>query len=216
MKCPHCATRVLTNSAFCHRCGQPLLDPATHSVPPPLHSARRNRREPLGEPGDTAGETEYTLWRGTYSAKGMVDQWLTACLVTLALPIGTRMAGADATVWLALAGLLAALWLALLCLLVWRKLNVSYVLTTQRFSHQLGFLTRYTHRIELIDIDDVSFRQGILERLLGVGTIVIDSSDRTDPVLVMPGIDAVPLVAEMIDDARRAERLRRGLYVEAI
>ena len=51
--------------------------------------------------------------------------------------------------------------------------------------------TRTTDRIEVIDIDDVTFRQGMVERALGVGTIVIESSDRTHPRLVLAGIDNV-------------------------
>ena len=126
------------------------------------------------------------------------------------------IAGADATVWLALAALLAGLWLALLGLLVWRKLNVSYVLTTQRLLHNLGFLTRYTHRIELIDIDDVSFRQGLVERLLGVGTIVFIRVIARIRCSSCWALRRCRSVAQVIDDARRAERMRRGLYVEAI
>jgi hypothetical protein len=77
-------------------------------------------------------------------------------------------------------------------------------------------VTRHTRRIETIDIDDVSFQQGLLDRLLGVGTIVIHSSDRTDPVMVLSGIDRVQQVANRIDEARRAERVRRGLHIETV
>ncbi len=65
-------------------------------------------------------------------------------------------------------------------------------------------------------MDDVTFVQGIIQRMLSVGTIRVSSSDRTHPELVLLGIDNVEKVADLIDDARRKERRRRGLHIEAI
>jgi hypothetical protein len=77
-------------------------------------------------------------------------------------------------------------------------------------------LWRVTNRVEVIDIDDITFAQGPLERLLGVGTLQLTSSDRTHPELSLPGIDAVQQVASTFDDARRRERRKRGLHIEAV
>ena len=98
----------------------------------------------------------------------------------------------------------------------WRRLGVHYQLTTQRFIHQTGILTRQTDRIEVIDIDDVSFTQGPVERVFGVGTIQLTGSDRTHPTLSMIGIGDVKDIAGLIDDIRRKERRRRSLHIEAI
>ena len=76
--------------------------------------------------------------------------------------------------------------------------------------------SRTSDRVEVIDIDDVTVHQGFIERMLGVGTIRIASSDRTDPELVLPGVDQVRAVADVIDNTRRAERQRRGLHIESI
>jgi hypothetical protein len=73
-----------------------------------------------------------------------------------------------------------------------------------------------TDRIEVIDIDDVTYEQGLVQRMLGVGTIRIASSDRTHPELVLSGIDGVQQVADTIDDIRRKERRKRGLHIESI
>jgi membrane protein YdbS with pleckstrin-like domain len=93
---------------------------------------------------------------------------------------------------------------------------VHYELTSQRFIHQTGILTRATDRIEVIDIDDVSFTQGPVQRMLGVGRITVTSSDRSHPLLHMIGIGDVKSVAGLIDDVRRKERRRRSLHIEAI
>jgi membrane protein YdbS with pleckstrin-like domain len=100
--------------------------------------------------------------------------------------------------------------------LAYRRVSVKYRLTNQRLFHEQGILRRVTDRIELIDIDDVTMEQGLLERLFGVGTIHVSSSDRTAPNLQMPGIDDVKAVADTIDQARRAERQRRGVFIESV
>ena len=46
-------------------------------------------------------------------------------------------------------------------------------------------------------------------RFVGVGTIRIESSDRSHPELLLVGIEKVDEVAKLIDDCRRKERLRR-------
>src|SRR5690606_34405327 len=100
--------------------------------------------------------------------------------------------------------------------LAYRKLTWRVVVTDQRLIHHHGLLHRVSHRIEVIDIDDVAYDQALLERLVGVGRITITSSDRTHPELHMKGIDQVERVASLIDDTRRHERMRRGLYIETV
>jgi len=73
-----------------------------------------------------------------------------------------------------------------------------------------------TDRIENIDMDDITYEQKFIERFVGVGTVIISSSDRTHPELRLIGIENVKEVADQMDDIRRAERRRRGLHIESI
>jgi hypothetical protein len=52
--------------------------------------------------------------------------------------------------------------------------------------------------------------------MFGIGTVRITSSDQSHPELSLPGIENVQAVAGQIDDARRKERRRRGLYIESV
>jgi uncharacterized membrane protein YdbT with pleckstrin-like domain len=113
-------------------------------------------------------------------------------------------------------GLAIVLWLLALGKLAANRLGVSYKLTNQMFYHREGLLTRTTNRIELIEVHDVTYQQGLIERLVNVGKIVITSNDRTHPNLKLPGIEEVESVAKKIDDARRAEQVRRGRRIESI
>ena len=143
----------------------------------------------------------------------MIGSWLGAGLLTVALLIGGVLLPV-ALIFVAVA--LLIVWGGLGLLLVYRLLNVSYELSNRRFVHRTGILRRITDRIEVIDMDDVAYEQGIIERLVNVGTIKIASSDRSHPQLVLKGIDDVQRVAQLIDDARHKERMQRGLHIEAV
>jgi uncharacterized membrane protein YdbT with pleckstrin-like domain len=128
-----------------------------------------------------------------------------------------------AFVWLGI-GVLAA-WAILGLVLLYRRATVKYRLTNYRLFHERGFLNRTRDRIEVIDIDDVTLTQGVMERMFNVGTIQVIASDETlkdhkdpskDGKLFMRGIEDVKTVADLIDDTRRKERNRRSVYLENV
>jgi membrane protein YdbS with pleckstrin-like domain len=157
-------------------------------------------------------EPEHELWRGGYSAKAMYGGWVFAALVTVAAVVLAAVAY-NPVAWMAAAIAVPAVWVFLLLMLLYRRMSVSYTLTSQRFMHQRGLLRRVNNRILLIDVDDVSFEQGLMERFFNVGTITLTSTDATDPKLRMIGIANVQQVANLIDDARREERRKRAIYM---
>jgi membrane protein YdbS with pleckstrin-like domain len=160
---------------------------------------------------------ERSLWQGGYSPKAMYGTWATSAIVTVAaIALIAVFAANIPNIWPIAGAVLIFWWVAALATFLYRRLSVHYELTTQRFVHQAGILVRRTDRIEVIDIDDVSYTQGIIQRMLGVGTIRLTGSDRTHPEMVLSGIDRVPEVASMFDDVRRAERRRRSLHIESV
>lgn len=161
--------------------------------------------------------SERSLWKGGYSAKAMYGTWLISAVLTAAALAALWMFGdRHRALWPAGGAAIVAWWCIAICTYLYRRLSVHYELTSQRFIHQRGFMVRRTDRIEVIDIDDVSFVQGIIQRMLNVGTITLISSDRTHPELRLSGIDQVATVSNMIDDVRRDERRRRSLHIESV
>ena len=241
--CAQCGASVATSAPVEEAAAtapSPEADPAANSVAPPEAPAASVPSAEPPEPASSvppagispkerfeqmvaakrAGEqesvAEEAVWEGSYSPKAMVGHFVVGGVVVILLaillfkwlPFGKALIW-----WVVSAAIIEAVvfgWLLV------RKLSVRYELTTQRLIHQKGLLSRVTDRIELIDVDDVTYRQGPVQRILGVGTIVITSSDRTHPTLEMPGIDPVREVSDRIDDLRREERRRRGLHIEAI
>ncbi len=162
-------------------------------------------------------EAETAVWQGGFSSKAMFGNWLLAGVVTVVLLIVVLIVGTgNPVLWGVWAVISVVLWGGFAGQLAYRKLTYKYQLTTQRFVHEKGLLKRVTDRIEVIDIDDVSVEQRLIERMVGVGTIKLISSDRSHPVLMLRGIEDVKVVAATIDDLRRKERRRRGLHIESI
>lgn len=213
MNCPACGVAVAADATFCHRCGARVVD---------LEGAGDARTDTPGGVEDlkqrvqaarASSDVEEELWSGGYSPKAMFGSWIGATLLTVAL-----IAGAVLIPPIMLGAIVAipVLWILLAFIYLYRRLGIHYRLTSQRFFHEKGILRRVTNRIECIDMDDIAFEQGPIERMLGIGTIRIISSDASDPVLTLSGIDNLTEVAGKIDNARRQERRRRGLHIEAV
>lgn len=160
---------------------------------------------------------EEELWTGTYSLRAMTGTWILTFLITVGLLLLMFMTslGSSSTAWWIVGTIILGGWVGVLCYGYYRKLSVYYELTSQRMRHREGLLVRKADRIELIDIADVTYRQGPVQAILGVGNILVTSSDKTHPNLWLKGIADVRTVSELIDDARLAERRKRRLHIEA-
>ena len=225
MHCHVCGAEVVLEAVFCHRCGE-RLEPAAEDGSSwageddgdaqSASSPAERIKEGMAAHRNTEDEPERELWRGGYSARAMIGAWLLGGLISVALPVLAICLSFGKVAWYAMVIAILLLWLYFFIVLCYRRLNVRYVLTTQKFTHETGILRRVTDRIEVIDMDDITLEQKFLERLVGVGTIRIGSTDRTHPELMLVGIENVKEVAEKLDDNRRAERRRRGLHIESI
>jgi uncharacterized membrane protein YdbT with pleckstrin-like domain len=162
---------------------------------------------------------EEELWAGDFSPRAMYGAWLAAAIATIAGLVAMIMVDglrSNSTAWWIYFAAVVILWIFLLLKFAYHKLSYHYELSTQRLRHRDGILVRTMNRIELVDIDDILYRQGIIQRMLGVGDITIKSRDLTHPMLVLHGIANVKEVANLIDNARLNERRRRSVRFESL
>jgi uncharacterized membrane protein YdbT with pleckstrin-like domain len=75
---------------------------------------------------------------------------------------------------LAVVAVALLMWWLMYPVLVWR--TTVYELTNRRLRLRDGIFTRNGRDIPLSRITDVSFRKGILDRLLGCGTLIVESA----------------------------------------
>ena len=88
-------------------------------------------------------------------------------------------------------------WVVLLVVFVWwavtpylRWGTSSYTLTSRRLITRHGIFTRTGHDIPLNRISDVSYEHGIIDRMLGCGTLIISDAS-THGRVVLPDVPDV-------------------------
>jgi membrane protein YdbS with pleckstrin-like domain len=202
--CPKCSAPLPVGSAFCNRCGSPVL-------PPP----------PGPAPAAPGAEAEQDLWKGRFSAKAQAHWWLLWSLEVAGLlwlwfqHVSPEVrAGIPARAVFASAALLPALYI--LWTLVAGKLSVRYRVTTHRLFKESGILSRSLNELELIRVDDVAVHQNLLQRIFNVGVVtVIAPTDPTEPRLELVGIENPIEVKEMIR-AQVRKRRERSIHLESL
>ncbi len=233
MHCSHCGREVVEDAAFCHRCGvslspaedvkiatsDPLEDTIASRAHADMETVETKRDDLLGRRSagrDNIREEERLLWEGGHSVAATWPYVIALGAMTALLLVGLIATSASATAWGYALLLALVVWVAALLRFLYWRWSVHYLLTTQRLIHKVGLLRRVTHRIDVITIDDVAFEQSLVQRFLGVGKIRVLAEERDNPQLVMTGIKNVAEVANLIDNARRYERQRRGLHIETV
>lgn len=128
-----------------------------------------------------------------------------AVIALLVLPDGSV---GTVLLWVVLGAAVLVLLLFVLAPYVrWR--STHYVITTHRVMVRRGVLTKSGKDITLAKITDVSFRQTLLDRMIGAGSLHIESAgDSPDEDLVnVPDSDDVQqLINRLVDEDSRGRR----------
>ncbi len=70
--------------------------------------------------------------------------------------------------------------------------------TRDQVVHSLGIVSRHTREFEIAELRDVQVRQGLIERLLNIGSISLSSPERKGTAVVLSGVRAPDEVAAVI------------------
>ena len=99
--------------------------------------------------------------------------------------------------------------------LLWWPLTVlttRFELTSERLLVAKGILNRTLDEIELYRVRDVRLTKGILQRIVGLGTVHVGSNDGTG-TLAMPSIAASARVREAVRQASEESKRQRGVTI---
>lgn len=123
--------------------------------------------------------------------------WIVLGIVGLVLLLTLLPSGGvqDAVRWVGVAAIaIALLWFALWPLVRW--LSSSYTITDQRIMERTGVIRQTGRNIPLQRVSGVSFEKDVIDRMLGCGTLKIQSSaDSTDVIFRdVPDVDNVQRV----------------------
>jgi hypothetical protein len=153
---------------------------------------------------------ETDVWWGAYAGRTMVPSLVLCGLVTAAvLGTGAYLALARDPPPLHLRytayGLLTALWLVQLLRLGHRTISLTYRLTTHRLLRDHGFIRPAAGEVPLACVTAVRVKRTALERLLGVGRVLVVARDQARP-LILHGVHRPERIALKI---RRCVELAR-------
>jgi uncharacterized membrane protein YdbT with pleckstrin-like domain len=112
--------------------------------------------------------------------------------------------------WIAVGVAVVAVLAVVPALVRWR--STSYVITTHRVMVRRGMLTKSGKDITLAKITDVSFRQSLLDRMIGAGSLHIESAgDSPDEDMAsVPNSDEVQQLINRLIDEDDLRRRRHG------
>jgi uncharacterized membrane protein YdbT with pleckstrin-like domain len=126
--------------------------------------------------------------------------------IALFMPALATLVGFVVATWLSTKTSLDLLWwllfLALIVLYVLPKviawLTSNFAVTSERVIHRQGFIAKRSMEIPLEAINDVRFEQGIIDRMVGAGTLVISSASEFG--------------RNSFDDIRHPEEVQKVIY----
>ena len=137
---------------------------------------------------DTKAEKE--VWTGRPSQLTNIRAYVGCGLLCILGIVGISLLSGKIGISNVIIGIL--IWLPLtLCFALYRWLRVrclSYELTNQRLRLHEGILTRRTEEMELYRVKDTAFSQTLFERVFGLGTIHLTTSDASNPEVDLASI----------------------------
>jgi membrane protein YdbS with pleckstrin-like domain len=157
-------------------------------------------------PGEEIVLEMHEHWKHLLGAMLICVAALVGLVVVLALgPDEGFFAWLDTLGWVAFAGvvLVFGAWPAL----AWW--NRTYTLTNERLATRTGVLRRSGRDIPLTRINDVAFEQGILDRMVGAGTLKVSAASEEGTVVLVdiPRIHQVSLrMNELVREVREGDR----------
>jgi membrane protein YdbS with pleckstrin-like domain len=223
--CPECGKPMSSQAPSCPSCGyagqvRPSAFAPVGGGPAVVPAVAAPTRGP-----------EASVWEGRPSLKLLLVQVLRTLVIALAAvaaaiavhPVASRFFadlsagrtgrgprdGSPATMVLAtLVGAYLVVRAIVLTISVMQLRTTRYRITNQRVIIERGILSRALEEVDLRYVDDSGFTQSLLERLQGIGSVWIISSDKSMPRLTLRGIQDPRALRELVRE--HAYRLTQG------
>ena len=178
-----------------------------HEPQPPALPAHAQTND-----GERTPDEEIVYYEGSPLLRGeigLVLLWFLAGAAVIALPILWASLASDGPPW----WLWFAVVVGLLLIFVpslWVKRH-RYTITNHRIDVESGLLGKSIDTLELWHVNDIGMRQGFLDRIFRVGTIVVDADDRSTPHLELRSLARPRNLYENLKQRVIHIKLQRGV-----
>lgn len=180
--------------------------------------SKEDRAGSNGNKVDVKSEPRWT--GGTFSPKAFRFRTICLVLLTAALIfVGCRFIGLhchqlwETAAWSACLGVPALLWIWLTATILYCRWTIRYQLDHERLLIKTGLFYQTTNTILIAQINDIQLVQTLWDKLVngGVGTLIVYSSDKTDSVAYLRGLEKPKEAFESLDLLRKDYVRRRGI-----
>jgi len=151
---------------------------------------------------------EETLWRGSPSLVVLIGHVVMMLVVLIGVPLLTSVLASHTNDQDAASRLNHIGWLITLVVLIiqliyffvalMKQRSTVYTITNQRVIIERGVMSKSLNEIDLRYIDETEFFQRFTERLLGIGSVTLISSDKVFPSTTLHSIKDPRNVRELI------------------
>lgn len=212
--CPECGQNLEADETIqgevieCPSCGKQIEIPSPFK-PQSIKISKSQIVSKTPDINDAMDDVEQDVFKLTPSRRAYIGRVIGAFVWSFILAIVFLLWAPELPIFAILPGLFI---IPLVLVNIWIKTHsIEYRLTNQRFFVKKGIISRHIDELELFRVKDVSSTQGIFQRLLGFGNILILSTDDTCPRILVEGIKAPVEMKELLRKTYRAARKREGV-----
>jgi membrane protein YdbS with pleckstrin-like domain len=179
MFCHNCGNETSRESRHCHYCGAVKIINLAEalSVGSDVSQERFPQNEPLSTLTATQEDCLFTI-RPTFFKVGAFYAWA-ALMTTIATIVIANLGGRF--IWVLGVGLVLFA-IPLYQHLKWN--NIRYILTNTKLEIEQGIFEKTSRYLSLWHIQNVTVNESLLERMLGIGDVLIDSASTTDKMVL--------------------------------